>query len=503
VNQRPKLSNNYLILQPLLLGIMVAFGMLLGYKLNEQPDPFFIKKSDSKEGFSIGRVEQALRFIEHNYVDSLNLSELEEEALYAIFDKLDPYSSYFSVSEHEDFDAQFKADYVGIGIQTILVDSQIVVTSVFENSPAEAAGIKPLDRILEIDGVKDFKDGLPPFRQKTNGDQVNIVYQNPISGKTSKAVITLASIAQSSVLHGLTIDDSIAYVRIEQFNETTYQDFMETMDDLLKLHPIKHLVLDLRDNPGGYLPQAIKLVNQFFVEKDLKLLSTVGKSGKEVVYKSTGKTFLELKKVAVLINHQSASASEVVGGIVQDFDRGVIIGSQSFGKGMVQENFALNNGSVLHLTTSKFLLPSGRHIQVPYELLEDAEKYNKLSTSEAKYKSLRLSKPLRAGVGIDPDIKIEESAFGDAKFDEDVLRFYLKSEQMRGGKLSFDQLKSAFTAYYLSLKPGQKAPSDQKLRTLRYLQHLLEKGRSDADRQWILEDSHLLEAKKYFSKSEE
>src|SRR6185369_12924021 len=174
-----------------------------------------------------------------------------------------------------------------------------------------------------------------------------------------------------SVITGYMIDTSIAYIKVERFTNSTYKDFMDQWERLYTQHNARHLILDLRDNPGGYLKEAVNMLSQIFTEEGKLLVYTEGMHERRVDYKSTGKVFFPVEHVAVLINEGSASASEIIAGCIQDQDRGVIIGSRSYGKGLVQEQFDLSNGGILRMTVSKYYTPSGRLIQKAY----DAESY--------------------------------------------------------------------------------------------------------------------------------
>ena len=161
----------------------------------------------------------------------------------------------------------------------------------------------------------------------------------------------------------------MCYVKIEAFTENTYTEVMDQLDKYHNSNKFKHLVIDLRNNHGGFLQQATKLLNQFFNEKDKMLVYTKGRSKNLTEYKSTGKPFYQIDKIYVLVNSESASASEIVAGALQDWDRGKIIGEKTFGKGLVQEQYELMNGAALRLTTAKYYTPSGRCIQKPYDQL--------------------------------------------------------------------------------------------------------------------------------------
>ena len=193
------------------------------------------------------------------------------------------------------------------------------------------------------------------------------------------------------------INDSITYVKIKQFNARVYKEFNFALETL-EQNKIKHIIVDLRGNPGGYLPQTANILSLFFEEKDKLLVKTVDKNDRVSEYKSTGRQFYPLEKVAVIVDAKSASGSEILAGAIQDWDRGTIVGQTTYGKGLVQEQYTLNNGGALRLTIAKYLTPSGRFIQKPFEEIE---------TDTQDYSSLIHDRPLANQEGIVPDVKID------------------------------------------------------------------------------------------------
>ena len=197
------------------------------------------------------------------------------------------------------------------------------------------------------------------------------------------------------------LNDSVGFIQIKQFSANTYNEFMAAFEDLTDKNKAKHLVIDLRGNPGGYLPQATKIVNQLIKEKKQIIVTTKDKNGNSEEYFTTGHSFFNIDKIAILVDEYSASGSEVIAGAIQDHDRGIIIGQTTYGKGLVQEQFNLSNGAAIRLTTARYYTPSGRSIQKNYEKGDSS----KIDTSA--YKTLYLGRTIYGGGGIKPDVVID------------------------------------------------------------------------------------------------
>jgi carboxyl-terminal processing protease len=199
------------------------------------------------------------------------------------------------------------------------------------------------------------------------GTKVTLKVKPMLSNETHLVEIVREEIKVPSVITGYMVDTAIAYIKIERFTNSTYKEFMDRWEQLYTQRNARHLILDLRDNPGGYLKEAVNMLSQIFPDEGKLLVYTEGLHERRVEYKSTGKVFFPVDHVCVLINEGSASASEIVAGCIQDQDRGAIIGTRSFGKGLVQEQFGLSNGGILRMTVSKYYTPSGRLIQKAYD----------------------------------------------------------------------------------------------------------------------------------------
>jgi carboxyl-terminal processing protease len=317
---------SYNILQPLLLAAAIAIGMMVGYKMNDKPENTLVSLHEyPKDSIMLtGRVEELIRFIDSKYVDKINADELIDEAVNAVFSKLDPHSVYMSPSDVDDTADQMNGAYSGIGIENFFIDDTIIISNVLGDSPAQKSELKIFDKIIGIDGevVAGKKYEYEKIRsklRKPTGQSLKLEILRD-GNKISKTV-QIAQVPVKSVVSKMLPEINAAVVKIERFGNHTYKEFMEEVERHFKDGKCKHLILDLRDNPGGYLPEAVNILCQIIEEKERLLLYTEGRNSKRNEYKSTGKRFFNIEKTIVLIDENSASASEIVAGALQDWDR--------------------------------------------------------------------------------------------------------------------------------------------------------------------------------------
>ncbi len=410
---------------PLLFSLVLVLGMLIGINLKQTPVVASKEKIPIVRTIEPGRVEELLRYVEAKYVDDINREELTEKAIGNLLNELDPHSNYISAKQLKEVNEQLEGNFEGIGIEFMILDDTILVVTPIAGGPSEAAGILAGDRIIEIEDsivvgqnivVKDVVGML----RGNKGTDVKIGIYRRNEDEIKHFTITRDKIPLNSVDVGYMLDEKTGYIRISRFSATTYREFMEEIEDMVDNHQMEDLVIDLRQNPGGYLQEATNILSQLFSEKGNLLVYTEGRTVKRNDYKTTGKPFYNIGKIAVLIDEGSASASEIVAGAIQDWDRGVIIGRRSFGKGLVQEQYALKDGGALRLTIARYYTPSGRSIQKSYEDLkayshdifdrrENGELYDADSISIAdttKYYTLKENRVVYGGGGIQPDIFI-------------------------------------------------------------------------------------------------
>lgn len=389
-----------------MLSLACIVGMFAGAKMvspGNQPHPKGITVTNSK--YSGRQVEEIIRFLETKYVGQVSADSMVDRAIEAVMTDLDPHTHYFPPDQMEELEERTMGHYVGIGVEIAFINDSLVVLYPKKDSPAEHAGIMPGDYILEVNGVQvphdtlDHSEILTMIKGK-KGTKVTLKVKPMLSNETHLVEIVREEIKVPSVIAGYMVDTAIAYIKIERFTSSTYKEFMDRWEQLYTQRNARHLILDLRDNPGGYLKEAVNMLSQIFPEEGKLLVYTEGLHERRVDYKSTGKVFFPVDHVCVLINEGSASASEIVAGCIQDQDRGAIIGTRSFGKGLVQEQFNLSNGGILRMTVSKYYTPSGRLIQKAY----DASSY---IDTNVVYKTTS-GRPVHAGGGIVPDIEIKD-----------------------------------------------------------------------------------------------
>ena len=409
---------SYEIWQPVLLAAMVVLGMIAGYQLDRQNKRSLLQVFPGDQEIRVGEVEEAIRFLESKYLYDPDEQALTEDAIQQLFSHLDPYSMYMSPSDRKEVEDNMSGNYKGIGIETLILDDTLLVTGVLGGSPAEVAGIRRLDRIIRLDSQDMTGKNLdfPAFRAHFQNQTANQTSRLGIFRKREKEWVNVTIGAgqvdtRSVRYHGM-IGDSILYLRIDQFVSRTYREFMELLEANQQNGKIPALIIDVRDNPGGYLDEVTKILSQFFDDADRTLVRTVVRNGKERKYETPGRTFYDIGRIVVLINGNSASGSEVLAGAIQDWDRGLVIGKTSYGKGLVQEQYDLSNGGAIRLTVANYYLPTGRSIQHDWSL--DSLFFEGDTIRNGKdesFYSLLLHRPLTGGDGIKPDVAISDSLF--------------------------------------------------------------------------------------------
>jgi carboxyl-terminal processing protease len=357
---------------PLLFGVVLAVGIMLGFTIEKSPNGSYGNSSSSQ------RLDELIRFVEAKYVDDVNSGELVDGAIESILKKLDPHSNYIPAYQLSSVNEELDGNFEGIGVQFIIKDDTIYVVSAISGGPSEAQGIRAGDKIVEIEdsvvaGVEITNEQIIKKLKGEKGTKVNVKIKRGNKKKLIPFTITRDKIPLYSVDAGYMLNENTGYIKISRFSATTHQEFVSKIQKLEK-EGLENIVIDLRQNPGGYLTAATKILDQIFSDAKM-LVYTEGRSYKKSEYKSTGRTIVDIGKVSLLIDEGSASASEIMAGAIQDWDRGSIIGRRSFGKGLVQEQYMLSNGAALRLTVARYYTPSGRSIQKPYD--DGRDKYNK------------------------------------------------------------------------------------------------------------------------------
>jgi carboxyl-terminal processing protease len=350
--------------------IILTVGIVLGIQIEK----IF---SDDTLRDGVRKLNDVLSYTQRYYIEEVDTPKLVEAAIKGITDELDPHSFYISAKDFTAVEESFRGDFEGIGIEFQIVNDTLTVVSPITGGPSEALGILPGDRIVKIDGedcVGITNDQVRDKLRGKAGSKVNVSIsrtgvQNLIDYEITRDKIPLYSVDVS-----LMLKDKTGYVSVSRFSETTLDELREALTNLNK-QGMTQLILDLRGNPGGYLSQAVEMAD-LFIDGEKKIVYTEGrrKDANEEYFASKATPF-ENVPLIVLINHGSASASEIVSGAIQDWDRGLIIGETSFGKGLVQRQFTLPDNSAIRLTISKYFTPSGRSIQRDYKDKKKYEEY--------------------------------------------------------------------------------------------------------------------------------
>ena len=356
-----KFNTKYL---PILIGVIFALGVYIGSYSNAPKTNHFLAKNNSKEKFN-----KLIDFIDNEYVDSINTDSIVNLTVDNILAQLDPHSVYIPPSEQAEVAESMKGDFVGIGINFYMYNDSVAVINPVKNGPSAKAGIKAGDRILYVDKTKLFgrklpNDSLFATLKGEAGSTIELTVYRKSEHKNIKVKLQRDVIPLKSVDVALLLNKTTGYIKINRFAETTFNEFKSALISLKKLG-IKTLVVDVRDNGGGYMEEAIAIADEFLKDKELIVFTKSKKKPNEKTFATKQGSF-ENGKLFVLINENSASASEILAGAIQDNDRGTIVGRRSFGKGLVQREMDFNDGSAVRLTIARYYTPTGRSIQKPY-----------------------------------------------------------------------------------------------------------------------------------------
>jgi carboxyl-terminal processing protease len=351
-------KRKYLI--PLFL-MLLSIGVLVGMKVNTAA-------SGDDVFDNVKKFNEALTLVQKNYVDDVSTDKLTEAAIKGMLAELDPHSTYISADQLKRINEDFQGSFEGIGVEFDIVNDTITIITPISGGPSEALGILAGDKIVKIDGVNAVgmtREDVPKKLRGAKGTKVTVSISRGGSPNLIDFEITRDKIPLYSVDASFMIDNEIGYVRVTRFSATTYDEFSKAMGEL-RNKGMKKVVLDLRNNPGGYLDQSFKMASMF-IESGKKIVFTKSRiPAYNDEYISEGGDYTKTPLV-VLVNDGSASASEIVSGAIQDWDRGIIVGENTFGKGLVQRQYDLSDGSAMRVTTSRYYTPSGRLIQKPYE----------------------------------------------------------------------------------------------------------------------------------------
>ena len=411
-------SNLRALLTPIVLALAIVFGMMLNRFLPDRT-----QVSASSEMFlpvTGSKLDLIISMIQNSYVDTVDTRQIVENTIPVLLKDLDPHTVYIPAKDMQRANEGVVGNFGGVGIQFYKYLDTVTVVKVVPGGPSEKAGIKDGDRIVRVhdsllDGVKMSQDKIQELMRGELGTKVELTIARRGEPKLITKEVVRGSIPVKSVDVAYMLNDTTGYLKTNTFGMHTYAEFMQALVKL-KAEGMRKIIIDLRENEGGVLPIAIQMINEF-LDADRLILYTQGQAQPRADYKSNGKGQFKDLRVDVLISEFSASASEIFAGAIQDNDRGLIIGRRSFGKGLVQEQRMLPDGSALRLTVARYYTPAGRCIQKPYESIEKynedlIDRYNKgeMMSEDSihfpdslKFKTHRLARTVYGGGGIMPD----------------------------------------------------------------------------------------------------
>lgn len=356
----------YYYILPTIIALALAAGIFVGGKLHFNDSPEKLFTTNSKKD----KLNRLIDYIDYEYVDEINTDSIVDVTVNNILDKLDPHSVYIPKDEMDRVSENMKGDFVGIGINFYMIRDTIAVIRTIEDGPSDLKGIRPGDRILSADqdtlyGRNIPSDDIVSKLKGLSGTSVLLSIYRKAEDRMFDVVVKRDRVPIRSVESYYMLTPDMGYMKINRFAESTYDEFRSALNELRE-QGAKKLTLDLRDNPGGYLNIAEQMADEFLPEGKL-ILYTKNKKGSIEETFATVQGDFEDKPVYVLINERSASASEIIAGALQDNDVGTIVGRRSFGKGLVQREMELGDGSAVRLTVSRYYTPTGRSIQRDYQ----------------------------------------------------------------------------------------------------------------------------------------
>ncbi len=423
--------------------ILAIVALVLVYGFNSGAKDHFKK---------LKTLTQIIRLVNDNYVQDVEMEEILNGAIVGLLDKLDPHSTYITEDQFEAIQEQFDAEFEGIGIEFNIMDGYITVISPIPETPSSEAGLQSGDKIVRINNESAYKITQKDVFEKLRGpkgSQVEVTIRR--SGTDDfRVILTRAKIPIHSVLASFMINDEVGYIKVNRFARTTAEEIATSLYEL-EQEGMKEVMLDLRNNGGGIMDQAIQIVDMFVNSRDT-ILFTKGRiaNSNDVYYARTSQKDKDYP-VVVLINRGSASASEIVSGAFQDLDRGIVVGETSFGKGLVQRQYPLNDGSAARITIARYYTPSGRLIQRAYDdgvedyysnLADDDREASDSTLAERPIFKTKQGRDVFGGGGITPDYHVKL----DIEFSEGTRNLLTHQDRLIFNYA--DELKSDVTDSY-------------------------------------------------------
>lgn len=385
------------------------------------------------------KLNRLMRYVGENYVEEVDIDSLSTEVIQEVINRLDPHTVFIPKEERQALTETMQGNFVGIGVSFYMVEDTVTVVRVLEDGPSEKAGILPGDRILRADQDTLYSLGLESSQivsklKGTPDSEVTIEFYRPQTDSLFVLPIQRGEVPLKSVNAAFSVNTNTGYIKINRFAKTTYDEFISALRSF-DLYETENLILDLRDNPGGYLVQAQKIAD-VFLEENLPIVITESNKGVRQRTIASDEGGYESGGVYILVNEQSASAAEVLAGALQDNDRAWIIGRRTFGKGLVQQQLPLGDGDAVRLTTARYYTPTGRSIQRPYtqnkeayygEITQRFESGEMANEEKIPYNdSLAFTTPqgrkVYGGGGIYPDVYVPNTNTKDQQWDDYLLR---------------------------------------------------------------------------------
>lgn len=454
-----RIKHNSIIWYPLVISIAIVLGIVIGNYISTKK---FTLDKDRK-------INAVLNLIQSEYVDSIDVKDLVEQAIPAIIGNLDPHSYYIPASDIRAENEKLDGSMSGIGVSFFMMNDTANVDQVIPNGPAEKVGMLAGDRIISVNGESIVGGTLTAegIRSKIRGEKgtkVRIGVKRNTSKKTLTFTITRDDIPMNTIDVSYMLDDKTGYIKIAQFGKNTYDEFFAALSKLKKDGASRYIV-DLRDNPGGYMEMAILMVNEFLEQGELIVYTKGRKEREDIQVWSDDQGSFHDAQVAVLIDEYSASASEIMAGALQDNDRGLVVGRRSFGKGLVQKQIYLPDSSAIRLTIARYYTPSHRCIQKDYTLGDEddysKELYDRYSHGELySADSIKVDKSkifrtangriVYGGGGIVPDIFVPNDTTGITTYYRAVANLGLLQQYVYTYvDINRDQLKNVKTVKQL------------------------------------------------------